>query len=61
MFKTEFAWQQGYGAFTVGISQKSDTIAYLESQAEHHRKPNFEEEFLAFLMKNGVEPQHVRG
>ncbi len=24
-FKTEFAWQEGYGAFTVGISQKRDT------------------------------------
>ena len=41
----------------------SDTIAYIKSQAEHHRQRNFEEEFLAFLMKNGVEydPQHVWG
>src|ERR1035441_7167834 len=31
-FKTEFAWQEGYGAFTVGVSQKSDTIAYIQSQ-----------------------------
>ncbi len=62
-FKTQFAWQEGYGAFTVGISQKSDTIAYIKGQAEHHRKRNFEEEFLAFLKKNGVEydPQHVWG
>ncbi len=27
-----FAWQEGYGAFTVGISQKADTIAYIRSQ-----------------------------
>jgi REP-associated tyrosine transposase len=62
-FHTQFAWQEGYGAFTVGISQKSDTIAYIKSQAEHHRKRNFEEEFLAFLKKNGLEydPQHVWG
>ena len=62
-FKTEFAWQEGYGAFTVGVSQKSDTIAYIQKQAEHHRKRNFEEEFLAFLKKNDVEydPQHVWG
>jgi putative transposase len=33
-----FAWQEGYGAFTVGISQKDVTIAYIRSQAEHHRK-----------------------
>jgi putative transposase len=62
-FKTEFAWQEGYGAFSVGISQKSDTIAYIKSQAEHHRKRNFEDEFLAFLKKNGVayDPNHVWG
>jgi putative transposase len=60
---TEFAWQEGYGAFTVGISQKQDTIAYIQQQAEHHRKRNHEEEFLAFLKKNGIEydPQHVWG
>jgi putative transposase len=58
-----FAWQEGYGAFTLGISQKSDTIAYIRSQAEHHRRCSFEEEFVAFLKKNGVEydPTHVLG
>jgi putative transposase len=59
----DFAWQEGYGAFTVGISQKNHTIAYIRSQAEHHRKRSFEEEFLAFLKKHGVEydPQYVWG
>ena len=59
----DFAWQEGYGAFTVGISQKDDTIAYIRSQAEHHRKRSFEEEFAAFLKKHGVEydPQYVFG
>jgi putative transposase len=50
-----FAWQEGYGAFTVGISQKADTIAYIQSQAEHHRKRSFEDEFVVFLKKHGVE------
>jgi putative transposase len=56
-----FAWQQGYGAFTVGISQKDDTVAYIQSQAEHHRKRSFEEEFVAFLKKHKVEydPRYV--
>jgi putative transposase len=60
-FKTEFAWQEGHAAFTVGISQKRNTVAYIQEQAEHHRKRNFEEEFLAFLKKNDVEydPSHV--
>ena len=31
-----FAWQEGYGAFTIGVSQKSTTIAYIKGQAEHH-------------------------
>lgn len=62
-FKSKFAWQEGYGAFSVGVSQKAETIAYIQNQAEHHRKRNFEEEFLAFLKKNGIEydPQHVWG
>ena len=38
---SNFAWQQGYGAFTVGISQQADTVAYIQSQAEHHRKRSF--------------------
>jgi len=58
-----FAWQEGYGAFTVGISQKNHTIAYIRSQAKHHRKRSFEDEFLAFLKKHGVEydPKYVWG
>jgi putative transposase len=51
----DFAWQEGYGAFTVGISQMAATIAYIQSQAEHHRKRSFEEEFIAFLKKHDVE------
>lgn len=59
----DFGWQEGYGAFTVGISQRDNTIAYIRSQAEHHRKRSFEEEFLAFLKKHRVEydPQYVWG
>ncbi|MGA9511688.1 MAG: IS200/IS605 family transposase [Candidatus Sulfotelmatobacter sp.] len=62
-FKTEFAWQEGYGAFTVGVSQKNDTIAYIQQQAEHHRRRDFEEEFVAFLKKNAMEydRKHVWG
>ena len=61
--KKGFAWQEGYGAFTIGISQKLGTVAYIQSQAEHHRKRNFQEEFLAFLRKHNVEydPRYVWG
>ena len=59
----DFAWQEGYGAFTVGISQKDQTISYIRRQPEHHKKRSFEEEFVTFLKKHGVEydPQHVWG
>ena len=50
-----FAWQDGYGAFSVGISQQATTSAYIRSQPEHHHKRRFEEEFLAFLNKHGIE------
>jgi putative transposase len=58
-----FAWQQGYGAFTVGVSQVQDTIAYIGSQAEHHRRRSFEQEFVAFLKKHRIEydPKYVWG
>ena len=36
-----FAWQQGYGAFSVGISQVPETIQYIEHQLEHHRTRTF--------------------
>ena len=58
-----FAWQEGYGAFTLGVSQKSRTIDYIKRQAEHHRKRSFEEEFLAFLKKHAIDydPKYVWG
>src|SRR5213592_1645265 len=39
-----FAWQEGYGAFSIGISQTNTTIAYIQNQREHHRKKTFQEE-----------------
>ena len=48
-----FEWQQGYGAFSVGISQVPETIIYIEQQAEHHRTRTFKEEYLAILKRHG--------
>lgn len=50
-----FAWQEGYGAFSIGISQIDDTVAYIDRQAEHHRQRTFQEEFLAFLEKHHID------
>jgi REP element-mobilizing transposase RayT len=49
------AWQEGYGAFSIGISQVDKTVAYIQKQIDHHRKKTFEEEFLSFLKKHGME------
>ena len=53
-----FAWQDGYGAFSVGLSQIDDTIRYIEGQREHHRTKSFQEEYVHyvhFLKKYDVE------
>jgi putative transposase len=50
-----FAWQEGYGAFSVSASQVPKTIAYINNQKEHHRKKSFHEEFLELLNKHGIE------
>jgi putative transposase len=50
-----FAWQEGYGAFSIGVSGIDDTIAYIANQAEHHRRKTFKEEFEAILKKHGIE------
>ena len=42
--KSGFAWQEGYGASTIGISQKPGTVAYIQAQREHHHKRNLQQE-----------------
>ncbi len=51
----KFAWQNGYGAFSVSSSQKESVISYIAGQKEHHRNISFKEEFLAFLKKYNIE------
>ena len=50
-----FEWQEGYGAFSIGISGIEDTTAYIQGQAEHHRKTTFKEELEVFLKRHGME------
>ncbi|MCE0522994.1 MAG: transposase [Methylacidiphilales bacterium] len=49
-----FAWQEGYGAFTVSASQLEMVRHYIAGQEEHHRTRTFKEEYLDFLQKSGV-------
>ncbi|MEZ5424989.1 MAG: IS200/IS605 family transposase [Pyrinomonadaceae bacterium] len=50
-----FEWQRGYGAFSIGVSDLKRTIRYIKNQTEHHRQRSFEDEFIAFVIKNGIE------
>jgi putative transposase len=60
---TGFAWQEGYGAFSVGQNQVEATLAYIAGQKEHHQKRDFQAEFVAILKKHGIEydSRYVRG
>ena len=50
-----FAWQEGYGAFTVGKANLESVIAYISGQEEHHRTKTFEEELIEMLERAGVD------
>jgi REP element-mobilizing transposase RayT len=51
----DFAWQEGYGAFSLSISHIDQTIKYISSQQQHHRSKTFEMEFISFLQKHNIE------
>ena len=52
---SQFSWQRGYGAFSVGPSDLEALRTYINDQEEHHRKRTFQEEYRAFLQKYGVD------
>jgi len=47
----DFAWQDGYGAFSIGYSQMESVIDYIDRQKEHHQKWTFQEEYKLVLQK----------
>jgi hypothetical protein len=59
----DFAWQEGYGAFSVSSSNLDAVTRYIRNQEIHHRKFRFEDEFRALLKKHGVEydPKYTFG
>ena len=42
----EFAWQEGYAAFTIGAPSRDDVKAYIANQEQHHRTRGFKEELM---------------
>jgi REP element-mobilizing transposase RayT len=59
----KFAWQQGYGAFSVSSSNVPVVVRYIQNQPAHHKKMSFDAEFLALLKKHGIQfdPKFVFG
>lgn len=51
----DFTWQNGYGAFTVSVSQAASVKKYIEGQKQRHRTHTFESEFISFLRANEIE------
>jgi len=50
-----FEWQSGYGAFSVSQSSVSKVINYIKTQAEHHNKVSFIDEFKLLLEKYQID------
>ncbi|MDR0295890.1 MAG: transposase [Prevotellaceae bacterium] len=59
---SQFAWQGGYGAFSVSSSLHDRTKRYIENQENHHKKTTFKNEYLLFLRKYGIiYNEHIYG
>jgi len=50
-----FAWQDGYGVFSVSKSAVPNVVEYIKTQREHHDKQSFEEEFISLLRLHDID------
>ena len=55
IYMGKFHWQDGYGAFSLGMSQLDIAINYIRNQKEHHKRISFHDEMVALLKKYHVE------
>jgi len=51
----DFAWQSGYGAFSIGFSQVEAVTAYIAGQEKHHGKQSFQDEFRELLRRYQID------
>jgi len=49
-----FAWQRGYGAFSVSLSQMPVVVRYIQQQKSHHQTISFADEFRKLLEEHGL-------
>ena len=59
----DFAWQEGYSAFSVSKSNIQSVVNYIQNQREHHKAITFEEELKSFLEKHNIDynPKYFPG
>lgn len=59
----EFAWQQGYGAFTVSKMRLDAVVRYIQNQRAHHQQRDFQAEYRDFLQTHEIayDEQYVWG
>lgn len=55
--RSDFHWQEGFGAFSYSHSHINNVVQYINNQKEHHKVKSFQEEYLEFLEKFDVEYQ----
>ena len=53
--RCQFAWQEGFGAFSYGKSQIESVASYIQNQEVHHAKHTFREEYISFLQLFGID------
>ena len=53
--KMKFAWQTGYGAFSVSESMVDEVDKYIQNQKQHHKKVTYNEEVELFMEKYGLQ------
>ncbi len=50
-----FAWQDGFGVFSVSKSNVPDVVEYIRNQRVHHTKQTFEDEYISLLKLHGID------
>lgn len=50
-----FAWQDGFGVFSVSRSHVQRVTEYIKNQRKHHEKQTFEEEYVDLLKLHEIE------
>jgi REP element-mobilizing transposase RayT len=51
----QFEWQKGFGAFSISYDRIEAIRSYIRNQKEHHKTITFQDEYMDFLQRHGIE------